>query len=317
MAFSLTYPIQPAILYFVRSSAGFAQDHHDDSPRTKGSRKLQFPSFNRPSPFSGGIISGSSTGGGTASGTGDAETMDAAATTTSTGSGNFDSTSGSGGYINTVYGSALGSSAAGGVGSQVGSAMAVLGIGMIDFAGTTASSGGGSFGAGVSPVRFSTVVTEIPGAAIPATYSPNRGKGKGKGGGGYGGYSGGGGFSPSTFVTTTIPYSTGPTGGFGAGNGALNIASTTTGMQNVGTGTGVGSSVGTATNFGGGMGTATNYFGTAGGLGSGTGSGSASGVGNTKLDPTNGIFTGTGGAVGNFDNNGQGIFGSNGVLAFP
>jgi hypothetical protein len=65
------------------------------------------------------------------------------------------------------------------------------------------------------------------------------------------------------------------------------------------------------------MGMSTNYFGTAGGLGSGASTGAATGVGTTKLDLIGGTFTGTGGAVGNFNNQGSGIFGTNGVLAFP
>jgi hypothetical protein len=80
-----------------------------------------------------------------------------------------------------------------------------------------------------------------------------------------------------------------------------------------------GSSGGEATTFGGGMGSASNFFGTAGGLGSGagTGTGAAAAAGNTKFDLTNGIFTVTGGAAGNFDNQGFGIFGTTGALAIP
>jgi hypothetical protein len=82
-----------------------------------------------------------------------------------------------------------------------------------------------------------------------------------------------------------------------------------------GTQIGTGSSGGVATNFGGGSGSGTNLFGTGMGLGSGAGTGAAAGLGNTKFDVMNGIFTGTGGATGNFANQGSGIFGTGG--SFP
>jgi hypothetical protein len=273
----------------------------------KGSRKLQF-GFPTGNPrFSGGIASGTSTGGGTATGTGSAAVATNTGITDASGNGEFTITSGSSGFVDTVYGSANGSSAAGGTGMQAGTASAMLGVGTISFDGNTASSGIGGFGAGFSPVQFNTVVTEIPGSAIPATSgSPKKGG------------TTGGGVSPPTFVTTVVPVSTGPTGGFGSGSGALNVESTTTGTLKGGVTTiGTGSSGGAATNFGGGMGSASNIFGTAGGLGSGAGTGGAAATGNTKFDTTNGIFTGTGGATGNFNNQGSGIFGTNGVLAFP
>jgi hypothetical protein len=145
--------------------------------------------------------------------------------------------------------------------------MAVLGIGVIEFEGTTTFSGAGAFGAGLSPIQFQSVVTGVPGSAIAAFGSSKRGSS-----------SGGGGCNPSTFVTTLVPVQTGPTGGFGAGSGLLDIASTTTGMKMMGMfNGGAGSSVGTAANFGGGTEATTSLFGTAGGLGSGAGSGAATG----------------------------------------
>jgi hypothetical protein len=179
---------------------------------------------------------------------------------------------------------------------------------MLSFDGTTESSGMGSFGAGLSPVQFNTVVTEVPGTAIEGT------SGSPKSGG-----SSGGGVSPPTFITTVVPVATGPTGGFGAGSGSFEIDSTTSGMlySDSDYGIAVGSSGGEATNFGGGSGSATNFLGSAGGLGSGTSSGYAEASGGTKYDSDYGIFSGTGGATGGFSNMGLGFFGKSQSLAFP
>jgi hypothetical protein len=223
------------------------------------------------------------------------------------GSGEFTSTSGSSGFIDSTFGSAVGSAAGGGTGSNAGTVGIVFGgTGVLSFDGTTTSSGGGGFGAGLSPVAFNTVTTQVPGAAFAIKKSSKKGGSSS-------------GFAPSTFTTVVTPFSTGPTGGFGTGSGALDIKSTTTGtllgetamMVTIGTG----SSGGEATNFGGGMGSATNYFGSVGGLGSGAGTSAAAASGTTKFDDTNGIFTGTGFATGNFNNQGAGIIGTNGVLA--
>jgi hypothetical protein len=113
--------------------------------------------------------------------------------------------------------------------------------------------------------------------------------------------------------TTIVPVGTGPTGGFGSGSGSLNIASMTDGTLMVvgpGDALGTGSSVGTGTNFGGGSAIASNYFGSAGGVGSGEATSGGTATGTTKEDTTNGIFTGTAGAVVSFNNDGTGIFGS-------
>jgi hypothetical protein len=267
-------------------------------PSLKGSRKLQ--NFD----FSGGFISGTGTGGGTATGIGSAQTMDALGSADATGIGSFNSNSGGSGFIDSVFGMANGSGSGGATGSQDGSVNAMLGTGTLTFDGTTTSSGTGGFGAGFSPVNFNAVTTEVPGSAIQTFGSPKKGKLSS-------------GFSDPTFVTTVVPVSTGPTGGFGTGSGSLDIASTTTGTLLGDDAVGTGSSTGTATNFGGGEGTGLNYFGSAGGLGSGTGTGTGTGSGNTAADPTGGTFTGTGTAIGNFDNGGFGIFGTNGVLGFP
>jgi hypothetical protein len=80
---------------------------------------------------------------------------------------------------------------------------------------------------------------------------------------------------------------------------------------------GTGSSGGAAANFGGGTGMTTNLFGTAGGLGSGAGTSAAAGSGTTKFDTTNGIFAGTGITTSSFYNQGSGIVGTGGTLAFP
>jgi hypothetical protein len=179
------------------------------------------------------------------------------------------------------------------------------GLGILSFDGTTESTGAGGFGAGLSPVQFNTVVTEVPGDPIPETFAK--------------GDSTGGGVTPSTVIATVVPVSTGPTGGFGTGSGSLEIDSYTTGYLNnaAACSLGAGSSGGEATNFGGGSATAANFFGSAGGLGSGAGIGAAAAAGITEMDVMNAIFTGTGGATGNFNNQGSGIFGTNGVLTFP
>jgi hypothetical protein len=302
---NLSYHIQLTTfnLYSPSTQAPSKSNKMTRTSHLKGSRMLQ--DFG----FSGGFVSGTSGGGGTGTGTGSAMVSDVAmdlAAADATGSGEFTSTSGSSGFIDTAFGTASGSSAAGATGSQAGNVGSTLGgLGLLSFTGTTESTGAGGFGGGISPVQFNTVVTEVPGDPIPETFA--------KGG------STGGGVTPSTFVTTVVPVSTGPTGGFGTGNGSLQIDSTTTGyLGNTAEGSlGAGSSGGEATNFGGGSATAAHFFGSAGGLGSGAGIGAAAAAGITEMDVTNGIFTGTGGATGNFNNQGSGIFGSSQTLTFP
>jgi hypothetical protein len=287
------------------SSSTQAPSKNNKISHLKGSRKLQLPLG-----FSGGIAQGTSISGGGATGSGSAsvEALDDEGIADGSGGGEFTSTSGSSGFIDTVFGSAQGSSAAGATGEQAGNVgIRIGGMGSLSFDGTTESSGMGSFGAGLSPVQFNTVVTEIPGTAIEGTSgSPKKGGTTG-------------GVSPPTFITTIVPVATGPTGGFGAGSGSFEIDSTTSGML-IGDsdyGIGVGSSGGEATNFGGGSGSATNFLGSAGGLGSGASTGYAEASGGTKYDTENGIFTGTGGATGGFSNQGAGFFGKSQSLAFP
>jgi hypothetical protein len=257
--------------------------------RLKGSRKLyEFPL----------TTFGTSNGGGTAGGIGSVTNGDALGVSNAIGTGTFDTTSGSSGFIDTALGSALGMSAGGATGSQIGGATANTGIGTISFDGLTSANGGGGFGAGVNPVQFNPVTSTIPGVGVS------------------GGSKKGGAFSAPTTVTNFVPSLTGPTGGFGFGNGNLDITSGSTGTLNMGTIPGTGSSVGTASNFGGGSGSGTNLFGTAGGLGSGAGTGGATGAGSTNLDGTNGIFTGLGTSTGNFANQGSGLFGASGSLSF-
>jgi hypothetical protein len=247
------------------------------SSNLKGTRKLQFFGFPRPlttsSPFSGGVISGSSTGKGSATGKGSSETMDAAtyiAEGETGGSAKFTQGGSSSGYISTMFGSAKGSGAGGATGEQAGSVSLMMGgVGTLEFDGTTTSSGTGGFGGGFSPVG-------------------------------------------SNFA------STGPTGGFGSGSGSLGIESDTTGtLMGDPTTIGTGSSGGKATNYGNGKATGYNYFGSAGGIAGGTGTIAAAGSGNTKADVTNGVFTGSGSADGNFDNQGSGLFGVSATLTFP
>jgi hypothetical protein len=272
----------------------------------KGSRNLQNLRF------SGGIIKGTANGGGSGTGSGDATTAGAdpfSAISNGAGNGEFTTTSGSSAFIDTSLGQAAGSAAGGGTGKNGGSVgITTGGIGTLKFDGTSSSSGTGGFGAGISPVQFNTVITEVPGSPIPATFKSSK-----KGG------SSGGGVSPPTFITTIVPVSTGPTGGFGSGSGLLNIGSTTEGELISGdelTGVGVGASSGEATSFGGGMASAANFFGTAGGLGSGAGSSAAAAAGNTKNDQVGGLFSGVGGVDGSFSNVGSGTFGSTPSL-FP
>jgi hypothetical protein len=251
-------------------------------PYLKGSRKLidTTPNCNRRNLQS---ARGAATGGATAVGSGSAETnceFDPIGDSGASGSGEFVITSGSSGFADTMFGSAVGSAASGATGSQNGKAEIVFGgLGTLAFDGTTTSSGTGGFGADFSPVGFNSVTTEEG--------------------------------------TTVTPFSTGPTGGSGTGKGDLSIASKTTGMlmaninnNDVPPATiGTASSGGKATNVGGGMGSGSNLFGTAGGLGSGAATGAAASAGNTKLDVVNGIFSGLSEATGNFDNQGSGNFG--------
>jgi hypothetical protein len=260
--------------------------------------------------FGGQEVSGTATGGGTATAVGSAQDMIAPpyAISDSTASGAFTSISGSSGRVDTIYGSAEGSAAGGATGSQAGTVLITAGgLGTLKFDGTTTASGTGSFGAGFSPIQFNTVTTEIPGVAIVTLGSPK---------------TGGNAISAPTFVTTVVPVSTGPTSGFGSGAGALSVVSTTTGTLRGESGgpmfnEGTGSSGGAATNFGGGMGSGTNLFGTASGLGSGASTGVAAAAGSTKFDPVNGVFTAAGGATGNFNNQASGVFGTAATPYFP
>jgi hypothetical protein len=227
------------------------------------------------------------------------------------GSGDFTTTSRSSGFVVTAFGTAQGSAAGGATGSQIGFAEDVYGIGTITFDGLTEASGAGTFGAGVSPVQFNTVTTTIPGV-----YALSGGSKKG----------GTNMISLPITVTNIVPVSTGPTGGFGTGNGVIDIISSSTGTlmhamvaaMPMGA-AGRGSSTGEATNLGGGSGTATNFFGSAGGLGSGAGTGAATAGGFTiAFSDMTGTFTGAGSSNGNFNNVGFGLFGGNGgSLTFP
>jgi hypothetical protein len=297
----------------------------------KGSRKLQFK-------FTNGIVSGTSDASGSATGSGVAAAIvpgyvDAGTNlgvTDASGGGEFTSTSGSTGFIDTVFGSSKGSSAGGATGSQAGNAGITTGgdmnnmepfymFGYVFFNGTTTSSGTGSFGGGLSPVGFNTLITEVPGAAITTTATPRK---SGKSGGSTIA------FAPSTFTTTTTPFSTGPTGGFASSSGALDIASQTFGTIFGAGSTPLGSTLvlssgGKATNTGSGSATSTNFFGSAGGTASGssTGADTASGNGSTGAESGYKIMVADvrtmGGAVASFGNQGSGIFGTNGVFPFP
>jgi hypothetical protein len=271
----------------------------------KGSRNLQS--------FSGGIISGTATGFGTGTGSGSAQNTNEDeyyGVTDGTGKGGFSSTSGSSGFINSALGTASGSAAAGVTGSQAGNAHVILGgAQLVSFDGTTEAIGMGSFGGGISPVQFNTVVTEVPGTAYEGT------SGSPKSGG-----STGGGISPSTFVTTQVPVMTGPTGGFGAGSGSLDIKSFTTGASKnddyyeIATGT----SAGEATTFGGGNAQAETFFGSASGLGSGAATGYTEATGSAAYQQDDyATFTAAADTTAIFNNVGTGIFGQSGTLAFP
>jgi hypothetical protein len=290
------------------SSSTQARSKNNKMTRTsnlKGSRNLQS--------FKGGIVSGIASGGGTGTTSGSvspATPYDNEAVVDSVGKAGFTATSGSNGAIDTNFGTAAGSSAAGATGSQDGSLGTVMGgEGILTFDGTLESSGQGSFGGGISPVQFNAVVREVPGEAY-----------EGKSGSPKSGGSSGGGVSPSTFVTTFVPVSTGPTGGFGAGSGSLDIDLTTQGnlMSSPEEEIGTALFTGEATNFGGGSASAQNLFGSAGGLGSGASTGAAIAAGIAAEEDESANFIGTGGAESNFINQGSGIFGgSNGVLSFP
>jgi collagen type VII alpha len=307
---SLTYSVkfnrqrQPS---HCNSSSTQASSKNNKMTRTsnlKGSRNLQS--------FSGGIVSGTATGQGTGTGSGFAQNLEDEeyGVTDGTGAGGFTSTSGSSGFIDSAGGTANGSAAGGATGSNGGNAKATLGgVQLLSFDGTTEAIGTGSFGGGISPVGFNTVVTEIPGEAYEGTSgSPKKGG------------STGGGVSPSTFVTTMVPVSTGPTGGFGAGTGNLEIESFADGASKSDeyTEIGVSSSLGEATTFGGGMAQAQTFFGSASGLGSGAATGytEASGAAKYQIDEY-ATFNAAAETTGTFNNVGTGIFGQSGALSFP
>lgn len=119
--------------------------------------------------------------------------------------------------------------------------------------------------------------------------------------------SGMGGFGAISSPVDFAGFSTGPTGGFGGGIGALDLSS-------AGTGTGFGTDVNAVSNgmnFGTGGGQGINIFGIAGGMGAGMSTGAAAGMGTT----VDGIFSSMGTSTSNFNNLGQGFFG--GASPFP
>jgi len=262
----------------------------------KGSRKLQRLNF------LGGTATGTATNGGSATGTGSGVTKAAGGIANSNGSGSFTNNGGATGFVDTVFGTADGDAAATSSGSQAGTAAVITDAGTSKFAGTTTTNGAGSFGAGFSPVVFNTVIT--PGPLITTTSSGSSKKG---------------GSSTTTVlgpdIVTVIPTSTGPTGGFGEGSGAINLLSNSQGTAILGVSTG--SITGAGASTGGGQGQATNFFGSAGGLGSGQISGTDAAGGNSKLDATGASFTGTGSASGSFANQGSGAFGTNSNVGNP
>jgi hypothetical protein len=266
----------------------------------KGSRKVQTFPLNLN--FGGGTVSGIATGGGSATGSGTTTNGDVNGITSATGSGEFTSNSGSSGFVTSPFGTAQGMAAGGSTGSQLGSVLGTTGVGTLSFDGTTDSSGAGVFGAGFSPVQFNAVTTAIPGT--PGVSGGSKKKG----------LTGG---TSATTVTNFVPSLNGPTGGFGGGNGIIDITSGSTGTLAGADAIGVGTSLGSATNFGGGSGSATNLFGGAGGLGSGAGTGGATGGGTTTLDVVGGTFIGGGVSNGNFNNVGSGFFGAPASINFP
>jgi hypothetical protein len=103
-------------------------------------------------------------------------------------------------------------------------------------------------------------------------------------------------------------FTTGPTGGFGGGIGALDLTS-------AGTGTGFGTDVNAVSNgmnFGSGGGQGNNIFGIAGGMGAGMGTGAAFGMGTT----VDGVFSSMGTSTSNFNNLAQGFFGGPNPFTF-
>jgi hypothetical protein len=165
ISISMTF-LYPILFHLQPSTCIQTQASPKSSTKTrlnlKGSRKLQ--NFG----FTGGLTSGTATGGGIATGLGSVMTMNNTGVATATGTGEFTTTSGGSGFVNSVFGNALGNAAGGGTGTQVGTVSNMLGIGTIKFDGTTTATGTGGFGAGFSPVQFNSVTTEIPGAALPA-----------------------------------------------------------------------------------------------------------------------------------------------------
>jgi hypothetical protein len=131
--------------FFVLYVPGTLQKHVA-SRHLKGSRKLEL-NFD----FTGGFISGFGTTTGTTTGLGSTDVAAADGVGTSTGSGNFNITSGSSGFLSLPFGTATGSSASGGAGSQVGNSAVTDDIGTSQFDGTTTVTSKGSFGSGFSP----------------------------------------------------------------------------------------------------------------------------------------------------------------------
>jgi hypothetical protein len=244
-----------------------------------------------------GKVGGASTGSGSANSSGSVNTSEDGATSESSGKGEFTTSGGSSGFIDTKSGSAQGNSAAGATGSNSGTVgIENGGVGTLTFDGSTTSSGRGGFGGGFSPV----VNTGSTSMSISGT--PNSQ-------GDVNGFRGSSSRTPTTFnpSSTTLTRST---GGFGNGSGALNIASKTGGTLNGdATTVGTGTSGGEATSFGEGSASGRNPFGTAGGAARGSVDAADAVSGTTMNVDTAGVFDVSGSVQGNFDNRGSGVFG--------
>jgi hypothetical protein len=209
----------------LQTTAASAKKKGVASRHLKGSRRLQ--NFD----FSGGFVSGIGTSSGTTTSSGDASLLGLGGEGSSTGMGNFNTTSGAVGFVFSGFGDVVGSATTGAAGSQLGNSLVMDDVGTSLFAGTTTVGSEGIFGAGLSP--------PIAGQVLGPT----------------------GGFGTGTGLFDISSLSSGTTGGTGAGlssGDSVGTASNFAGASGSGIipnffsagGTGSGASDGTASGTG-------------------------------------------------------------------
>jgi hypothetical protein len=231
--------------------------------------------------FSGAILMGGNSGGGSVNNAGSVETTDTLGMATSGGSGNFTVTGGSSGFVSSgEFGNVMGASAGGTSGMSIGMGSSTD-VGESNFTGVVKASGNNTFSGQLSGVSFLTP---------PAPDGTEGDAGATTG-------------NNNAFGMFGVPFATGNTGGFAAVIGNVDSEGTDVGMGTMATG----SSMGGGNTFGSSELIATSIFGIAGGTASGAANGTTSTIGSNAIDGVLGNFGGNGTTFNSFNNLGSGF----------